>query len=80
MVIESDEVSSRLRGSTGEAVGRSERSSLSTQGIFLPKGVEDRDDVAPKCHCWVYVVRYMSKTTNNPNRRLGCLTANFFSG
>ncbi|MED6118989.1 hypothetical protein PIB30_007879 [Stylosanthes scabra] len=73
MVMESDRVSSGSRGSSGGAVGRSERSSSSTQGVFLPNGVEDRDGVAPKCHCEVYVVLYMSKTTKNPNRLFfGC--------
>ncbi|MED6205304.1 hypothetical protein PIB30_016489 [Stylosanthes scabra] len=73
MVMENGGVSSRSRGSAGGAVGRSERSSSSTQGVFLPDGVKDSDGVAPKCHCGVYVVLYMSRTSSNPNRLFfGC--------
>ncbi|MED6136856.1 hypothetical protein PIB30_059694 [Stylosanthes scabra] len=66
-------VSSGSIGSAGRGAGRSARSSSSTQGVFLPKGIEDKEGVAPKCHCGVYAVLYMSKTTNNPNRLFfGC--------
>ncbi|MED6122263.1 hypothetical protein PIB30_038204 [Stylosanthes scabra] len=54
MVMESEGVSSGSRGSAGRLGCRSERSSLATYGVFLPKGVEDRDGVAPKCHYGVY--------------------------
>ncbi|MED6163690.1 hypothetical protein PIB30_082471 [Stylosanthes scabra] len=66
--------SSGSRRSAGGVGGRSERSSSSTQGVFMPNGVdEDRDGVAPKCCCGVYAVLYMSKTANNPNRLFfGC--------
>ncbi|MED6198828.1 hypothetical protein PIB30_070179, partial [Stylosanthes scabra] len=71
--MESEGVSSGSRGSAGGLACRSERSSSATHGVFLLKGVEDRDGVAPKCHCGVYVVLYMSKTANNPNRLFfGC--------
>ncbi|MED6123688.1 hypothetical protein PIB30_051507, partial [Stylosanthes scabra] len=73
MAMESEGMSSGPRGSAGGVGRRSERSSSSTQGVFLPKGVEDRDGLAPKCHCGVYAVLYMSKTANNPNRLFcGC--------
>ncbi|MED6142835.1 hypothetical protein PIB30_001035 [Stylosanthes scabra] len=71
--MESGGVSSGSRGSASGAVGRSERSSSSTQGVFLPDGVEDSDGVAPKCHCGVYAVLYMLRTSSNPNRLFfGC--------
>ncbi|MED6120266.1 hypothetical protein PIB30_019249 [Stylosanthes scabra] len=67
----SEGVSSVSKRSAGGVSGRSERSS--TQGVFVPNGVEDRAGVAPKCHCGVYAVLYMSRTTNNPNRLFfGC--------
>ncbi|MED6156044.1 hypothetical protein PIB30_010965 [Stylosanthes scabra] len=73
MAMESEGMSSGPRGSADGVQGRSERSSSSTQGVFLSKGVKDRDGVAPKCHCGVYAVLYMSKTANNPNRLFfGC--------
>ncbi|MED6174042.1 hypothetical protein PIB30_065172 [Stylosanthes scabra] len=70
----SEGVSSGSRRSTRGVGGRSERSSSSTHGVFMPNGVdEDSDGVAPKCRCGVYVVLYMSKTVNNPNRLFfGC--------
>ncbi|MED6200581.1 hypothetical protein PIB30_086627 [Stylosanthes scabra] len=69
----SEGVSSVLKRIVGGVSGRMERSSLSTQGVFVPNGVEDRDGVAPKCHCRVYAILYMSRTTNNPNRLFfGC--------
>ncbi|MED6145106.1 hypothetical protein PIB30_021915 [Stylosanthes scabra] len=69
-----DGVSSGSRRSAGGVGGRLERSSSSTQGVFMPNGVEeDRDGVAPKCRCRVYTVLYMSRTANNPNRLFfGC--------
>ncbi|MED6111217.1 hypothetical protein PIB30_050436 [Stylosanthes scabra] len=64
----SEGVSSGSRRSAGGVGGRSERSSSSTQGVFMPNGAdEDRDGVAPKCRCEVYAVLYMFKTANNPN-------------
>ncbi|MED6128342.1 hypothetical protein PIB30_096798, partial [Stylosanthes scabra] len=71
--MECDRVSSGSIRSAGGGAGRSARSSSSTQGVFLPNGIEDKEGVAPKCHCGVYAVLYMSKTTNNPNRLFfGC--------
>ncbi|MED6203254.1 hypothetical protein PIB30_113704, partial [Stylosanthes scabra] len=71
MAMHSEGVSSVSKRSAGGVSGRSERSS--TQGVFVPNGVEDRAGVAPKCHCGVYAVLYMSRTTNNPNRLFfGC--------
>ncbi|MED6215734.1 hypothetical protein PIB30_000739 [Stylosanthes scabra] len=71
----SEGVSSVSRRSVEGVGGRLERSSSSTQGVFMPKGIdEDMDCVAPKCHCGVYIMLYMSKTANKPNRLFfGCL-------
>ncbi|MED6180205.1 hypothetical protein PIB30_008063 [Stylosanthes scabra] len=52
---------------------RSDRSSSSTQGVYLPRPGEERDVVAPKCRCGVYAILYLSRTEKNPNRLFfGC--------
>ncbi|MED6135669.1 hypothetical protein PIB30_048828 [Stylosanthes scabra] len=51
----------RSSGTSGE------RSSSSTQGFFSVKVGNERDGATPKCHCGVYAVLYLSKTSNNPN-------------
>ncbi|MED6128879.1 hypothetical protein PIB30_102394 [Stylosanthes scabra] len=59
---------------------RGERSSSSTQGFFAAKVGNERDGAAPKCNCGVYVVLYLSKTTNNSNRLFfGCPFFKLFS-
>ncbi|MED6160976.1 hypothetical protein PIB30_056333 [Stylosanthes scabra] len=71
--MESQGISSGLRRSTDGGDGRSDRSSSSTQGVFLAKVGDNKDGVAPKCHCGVYAILYLSKTANNPNRLFfGC--------
>ncbi|MED6105882.1 hypothetical protein PIB30_000010 [Stylosanthes scabra] len=69
--MEMDGVSS---GSRRCGSGRNgECSSSSTQGFFVAKVENDRDGVAPKCHCHVYAILYLSKTAKNPNRLFfGC--------
>ncbi|MED6180558.1 hypothetical protein PIB30_011321 [Stylosanthes scabra] len=63
--------SSASRRSSGDAAA--ERSSSSTQGFFVAKVGNERDGAAPTCRCGVYVVLYLSKTANNPNRLFfGC--------
>ncbi|MED6159577.1 hypothetical protein PIB30_043524 [Stylosanthes scabra] len=64
--MESDGGSSASRRS-GDG-GRRERSSSKTQGFFSAKVGHERDRAAPKCHCGVYVVLCLSKTSKNPNR------------
>ncbi|MED6113123.1 hypothetical protein PIB30_067960 [Stylosanthes scabra] len=62
--MESDGGSSASRRAGGR--GRGERSSSSTQGFFAAKVGHER--AAPTCDCGVYVVLYLSKTANNPNK------------
>ncbi|MED6223845.1 hypothetical protein PIB30_078056, partial [Stylosanthes scabra] len=74
--MESDGAASSRRQSGGGGV-RSEHSS-STQGVYVPRVGEDREGVAPKCHCGVYAIPYLSRTESNPNRMFfGCP---FFKG
>ncbi|MED6126843.1 hypothetical protein PIB30_082418 [Stylosanthes scabra] len=69
--MESEGGSSASRRSAGG--GRGDRSSAETQGFFAAKVGHERDGAAPKCHCGVYAVLYLSKTSNNPNRLFfGC--------
>ncbi|MED6170795.1 hypothetical protein PIB30_034596 [Stylosanthes scabra] len=68
--MESDGAASSRRRSGGGV--RSEHSS-STQGVYVPRVGEDREGVAPKCHCGVYAIPYLSRTESNPNRMFfGC--------
>ncbi|MED6159892.1 hypothetical protein PIB30_046482 [Stylosanthes scabra] len=69
--MDSDGVASSQRRSTG--AGRSDRSS-STQGVHVPTPGDERPgEVAPKCHCGVYAIPYLSRTKSNPNRLFfGC--------
>ncbi|MED6176108.1 hypothetical protein PIB30_084732 [Stylosanthes scabra] len=70
-IMESDGAASSQRCSSGGG-GRSDRSS-STQGVYIPIVGEERDGVAPKCHCRVYATLYLSKTASKPNRLFfGC--------
>ncbi|MED6165337.1 hypothetical protein PIB30_098556 [Stylosanthes scabra] len=63
----SEGVSSGSKRSAGGVGGRSERLSSLTQGVFMPNGVDDdRDGVAPKCRCRVYVVHVQN--SKHPNR------------
>ncbi|MED6196421.1 hypothetical protein PIB30_047304 [Stylosanthes scabra] len=58
---------------------RSDRSSSSTQGVYLPKPGEERDGVAPKCWCGMYAILYLSRIERNPNRLFfGCPFFRFF--
>ncbi|MED6107310.1 hypothetical protein PIB30_012704 [Stylosanthes scabra] len=66
--MESEGVCSGGRRSAGGGVGRSDRSSSSTQGVFAASVGDDINDVAPKCHCGVYAILYLSKTAKNPDR------------
>ncbi|MED6153230.1 hypothetical protein PIB30_099773 [Stylosanthes scabra] len=59
-------VSSGSRRTAGIGDGKSDMSSSSPQGVFAAKVGDDRDGVAPKCHCSVYAILYLSKTANNP--------------
>ncbi|MED6195152.1 hypothetical protein PIB30_035367 [Stylosanthes scabra] len=68
--MESDRAASSHRRSGGG--GRSERSS-STQGVCVPREGQEREGVAPKCHCGVYTIPYLSKTEMNPNREIAPL-------
>ncbi|MED6187046.1 hypothetical protein PIB30_072657 [Stylosanthes scabra] len=53
--------------------GGAAMASGSTEGVFDSKCRDDRDGVAPKCYCGVYVILYRSRTRNNPNRLFfGC--------
>ncbi|MED6200782.1 hypothetical protein PIB30_088628 [Stylosanthes scabra] len=71
--MESHGVSSGSRRSAEGGDPKLDRSSWSTQGVFAAKVGDDRDGVAPKCHCGVYAILYLSKTANNPNRLFfGC--------
>ncbi|MED6220918.1 hypothetical protein PIB30_049411 [Stylosanthes scabra] len=71
--MESEGVCSGGRRSAGGGDGRSDRSSLSTQGVFVASVGDDRDGVAPKCHCGVYAILYLSKTAKNTDRLFfGC--------
>ncbi|MED6189109.1 hypothetical protein PIB30_092531 [Stylosanthes scabra] len=63
-------LSASMRSAGG---GRGDRSSAETQGFFAAKVGHERDRAAPKCHCGVYAVLYLSKTSTNPNRLFfGC--------
>ncbi|MED6190183.1 hypothetical protein PIB30_103198, partial [Stylosanthes scabra] len=69
--MESDGAASSRRPSGGGGV-RSEHLS-STQGVYVPRVGEDREGVAPKCHCRVYAIPYLSRIESNPNRMFfGC--------
>ncbi|MED6212171.1 hypothetical protein PIB30_080612 [Stylosanthes scabra] len=69
--MESDDGSSALRRIAGG--GRDERSSSETQGFFSAKVGHEKDGAAHKCHCGVYAVLYLSKTSKNPNKLFfGC--------
>ncbi|MED6125411.1 hypothetical protein PIB30_068314 [Stylosanthes scabra] len=61
-------VSSSGRRSAGGGDGRSDRSSSSTQGAFAGKVGDDRDVVAPKCHCGVYAISH-TDTVKEGNKR-----------
>ncbi|MED6156196.1 hypothetical protein PIB30_012211 [Stylosanthes scabra] len=69
--MDSEGVSTSSKRSGG---GRGEdRSSGSTQGFFAMRVTDDKDGAAPKCHCGVYAILYLSKTESNPNRLFfGC--------
>ncbi|MED6153092.1 hypothetical protein PIB30_098228, partial [Stylosanthes scabra] len=47
--MESQGVSSGSRRTAGSGDGRSDRSSSSTQGVFIAKVGDDKDGVVPKC-------------------------------
>ncbi|MED6168803.1 hypothetical protein PIB30_014925 [Stylosanthes scabra] len=69
--MEGDGVSSGSGRSGGDA--RGERSSLSMQGFFTAQVGHESDGATPKCHCGVYAVLYLLKTTANSNRPFfGC--------
>ncbi|MED6136064.1 hypothetical protein PIB30_052482 [Stylosanthes scabra] len=69
--MESDGCRSASRQSGGSSAGAEQSSS--TQGIFTAKVSKEWDGAAPKCHCRVYAVLYLSKTSKNPNRLFfGC--------
>ncbi|MED6143741.1 hypothetical protein PIB30_008688 [Stylosanthes scabra] len=71
--MESQGVSSGSRRSAGGVDGRAERSSSSTQGVFLASEGDNKDGVAPKYRCGVYAILYMARTARNPNRLFfGC--------
>ncbi|MED6153591.1 hypothetical protein PIB30_103585 [Stylosanthes scabra] len=71
--MESQGVSSGSRRTAGGGDGRSDRSSSSTQGVFIAKVGDDKDGVVLKCHCGVFAILYLSKTASNPNRLFfGC--------
>ncbi|MED6224092.1 hypothetical protein PIB30_080427 [Stylosanthes scabra] len=62
--MESDGAASSRRRSSGGGV-KSEHSS-SMQGVYVPRVGEEREGVAPKCHCGVYPIPYLSRTESNP--------------
>ncbi|MED6113278.1 hypothetical protein PIB30_069324, partial [Stylosanthes scabra] len=71
--MESQGMSSGSRRCAGGGDGWSEKSSSSTQGAFQTNAGDKKDRVAPKCHCGVHAILYLSKTANNPNRLFfGC--------
>ncbi|MED6165150.1 hypothetical protein PIB30_096816, partial [Stylosanthes scabra] len=58
--MESQGVSSSSRRTAGGGNGRLDRSSSSMQGVFIAKVGDDKDGVAPKCHCGVFAILYLS--------------------
>ncbi|MED6215064.1 hypothetical protein PIB30_109662, partial [Stylosanthes scabra] len=72
-MLENQGMSSGSRRCAGGGDGWSEKSSSSTQGAFRTNAGDKKDRVAPKCHCGVHAILYLSKTVNNPNRLFfGC--------
>ncbi|MED6195101.1 hypothetical protein PIB30_034841 [Stylosanthes scabra] len=69
--MDNDGASSSSRQSGGAV--RGDGSSSATQGFLATQVGNERNGVAPKCRCGVYVVLYLSKTPNNLNQLFfGC--------
>ncbi|MED6161124.1 hypothetical protein PIB30_057791 [Stylosanthes scabra] len=68
--MESEGGCSRSKNSIG---GCASENTGSSYAPLDSKCRDDRDGVAPKCHCGVYAILYRSRTRKNPNRLfLGC--------
>ncbi|MED6157100.1 hypothetical protein PIB30_020256 [Stylosanthes scabra] len=68
--MESEGGCSRSKNSVGGCASENTGSSYAS---LDSKCRDDRDGVAPKCHCGGYAILYRSRTRKNPNRLfLGC--------
>ncbi|MED6177929.1 hypothetical protein PIB30_102792 [Stylosanthes scabra] len=66
--MECDRVSSGSIGSAGGGAGRSARSSSSTQGVFLPNGIEDKEADNEESEQHMAMVRLENRVTKLEER------------